>query len=127
MARKGPIRDTPARFQVEIMREELNEMERLCELGGLSSKKELLNNALTLLKWAVRQKQQGFSIASVDEKGDVHRELEMPYLESVGLKSRHSLKVVHSDESDADGERFSDDPAPAGAAAHPRKAAAARS
>lgn len=109
MVRKRAVRNTPARFQVEIMREELDEMERLCELGGLSSKKELLNNALTLLKWAVRQKQQGYSIASVDENGDIRRELEMPYLESVGLKSRNTLKVVHSGASEADEDRFSEE------------------
>jgi hypothetical protein len=91
------------------MREELKEMERLCDLGGLSSKKELLNNALTLLKWAVRQKQQGYSIASVDADGNIRRELEMPYLESVGLTSQPSLKVVHSSKSNAEDERFSED------------------
>jgi len=109
MVRKRAVRDIPARFQVEIMREELDEMERLCELGGLSSKKELLNNALTLLKWAVRQKQQGYSIASVDENGDIRRELEMPYLESVSLKSRNTLKVVHSGASEADEDRLSEE------------------
>jgi hypothetical protein len=87
-------KNVPARFQVEIMREELDEMERLRELGGLGSKKELLNNALTLLKWAVRQREKGYSIASVDESGEIHRVLEMPYLESVGLKFQLQLKVI---------------------------------
>ena len=123
MVRKGKVRSVPARFQVEIMREELTEMERLCELGGLSSKKELLNNALTLLKWAVRQKQQGYSIASVDANGDVRRELEMPYLESVGLKSQTPLKVVHSSGPDADDERLSEEPDTDEVAVHPRAAA----
>src|SRR5262249_47031472 len=94
MIRKRSIKDVPARFQIEIKREELDELERLRVLGGLSSKKELLNNALTLLKWAVRQKQQGYSIASVDDYDHIIRELEMPYLESVALSANPPLRVV---------------------------------
>lgn len=127
MVRKGNRRNVPARFQVEIMREELEEMERLRELGGLSSKKELLNNALTLLKWAVRQKEQGFSIASVYENGEVRRELEMPYLESVGLKSQRPLKIMQSAASAADDDRLSDETETDDRATHPQAAIAVRS
>jgi hypothetical protein len=94
MIRKRNIKDIPARFQIEMKREELDELERLRILGGLGSKKELLNNALTLLKWATRQRQQGYSIAVVSEDGHIVKELEMPYLESVAhAQSLHASAV----------------------------------
>ena len=42
------------RFQVEIDQTEMDELERLQQLGGLRTKRELLNTAMTKLKWAAR-------------------------------------------------------------------------
>jgi hypothetical protein len=93
--RKRTAKDIPARFQMEVKREELDEMERLCKMGGISSKKELLNTALTLLKWGVREKQRGNSIASIDENGQVQSEPYMHYLESVGIDAGRHLRMIH--------------------------------
>lgn len=80
------------RLQFEIDEEWLNELEQLRNLGGLRTKKELLNNALTLLRWAVKQRQNGRTIVSVSADGS-ERELEMPYLEAVS----GGAKVVKSE------------------------------
>ena len=62
------------RFQFEIDQEHMNELESLMKLGGLKTKKELLNNALTLLKWVVKQTGRGSTIAAMDERdGTVQR------------------------------------------------------
>jgi hypothetical protein len=77
-----------ARFQVEIDENQMRELEQLAELGGLRTKKDLLNNALTLLKWAARQKTQGNAILTFDRDAGVYRELEMPFLESLASFAR---------------------------------------
>jgi len=70
------------RLQFEINEDWLRELEELQKLGGVKTKKDLLNNAMTLLRWAARQRLNGRSIVSVAEDGN-ERELEMPYLEAV--------------------------------------------
>lgn len=71
------------RFQVEIDQEQMNELERLQTLGGLRSKRELLDNAITLLKWAARERGRGCSIVSMNEERAALKELTMPFLENV--------------------------------------------
>jgi hypothetical protein len=43
------------RVQVDFSEERVAELEKLMRLCGLNTKKELLNNALTLFEWAVRE------------------------------------------------------------------------
>ena len=71
------------RLQVEIDQAHMEEIEELLRLGGLKTKRELLNNALTLLKWAVREKAKGNSICSASPNGLIQKELELPFLETV--------------------------------------------
>jgi len=68
-----------ARIQFE-MPDKAKELDALMDETGIQSKKELFNNALTLLKWAIKETRQGNSIASVDEKHGKYRELQMPIL-----------------------------------------------
>ncbi len=79
------MNDKVVRLQIEINQSQKEELEHLVELTGLRTKKELLNNALTLLKWAVRERARGSSICSVNEKAGVYKELQMPILENVVL------------------------------------------
>lgn len=109
--RKRIARDSRARFQMEIRRHELDEMELLCKAGNLSSKKELLNTALTLLKWAVRESQRGFSIASVDEDGQIRSEPFIQYLETVGKGRKRGLTVIHPQPSGGGSEDETEDAA----------------
>lgn len=69
------------RIQFELSPEKAEEIDALMRETGVSTKKELFNNALTLLKWAVRETGRGHSIASVDEEHGKYRELQMPILE----------------------------------------------
>lgn len=66
------------RIQFELSQEKAEELDELMMETGVPTKKELFNNALTLLKWAVRESKRGHSIASVDEKHGKYRELHMP-------------------------------------------------
>lgn len=84
-----------ARIQIEIDEDQMNELERLRELGGLRTKKELLNNAFTLLKWAAKERAQGASVVSVNEKEGTYKELEMPFLENIA-SARSRIQALDS-------------------------------
>ena len=68
------------RIQFELTKEKADELDGLMKETGVQTKKELFNNALTILKWAVRETKKGNSIASVDEAHRKYRELQMPIL-----------------------------------------------
>ena len=68
------------RIQFEMPEDKAKELDVLMSETGVQSKKELFNNALTLLKWAIKETKHGNSIASVDEKNGKYRELQMPIL-----------------------------------------------
>jgi hypothetical protein len=81
------------RFQVEIGEEQMDELKRLMELAGISTNRDLFNNALTLFKWAARVKQQGLAICSVDSESKTIRELEMPVLDTISARSARTQLV----------------------------------
>jgi hypothetical protein len=77
------------RIQLDVSPTKLAEIEALMHDCGLTKKNELINNALTLLKWAVTAVKSGRTIASVDEKNRKYRDLEMPVLShAASLASR---------------------------------------
>lgn len=62
-------------------------IEELMKVAGLTSKKELFNNALTLFDWAVSETRKGRAIASINEKDGSYRELQMPALKNAARYS----------------------------------------
>ena len=68
------------RIQVVIDADELRQLEELMRKCGISTKKELLLNALTLLEWVWHERKQGRIIASLDAGGGNIKELVMPCL-----------------------------------------------
>lgn len=66
----------------ELPMEKSQELERLVR-AGISCRKDLLNNALTLLEWATKEREKGRSIASVDEPNKFYKELVMPCLAKI--------------------------------------------
>lgn len=71
------------RVQFELSEEKLRELEELMEESGIKTKKDFINNALTLLEWAIEEKKAGRMIASIDEKGEKYREVLMPLLSTM--------------------------------------------
>ncbi len=76
------------RIQFELSEDRNKELEALMEKTGTRTKKDLFNNALTLLEWAVKEKRTGRIIASVDERGKKYKEIVMPVLENVRVDER---------------------------------------
>ena len=73
--------DKTNRLQIEMDDERIQDMEQLMKDCGMRTKKEFVNNAFTLLEWAVRERKKGFIIASFDEDNDRLRELALPILD----------------------------------------------
>ncbi len=71
------------RLNIEFNGEKMREIESLMQEARVSTKKEFVNAALTLLKWAIKERKAGRVIASIDEKKDSYKELEMPILSEV--------------------------------------------
>ncbi len=71
------------RLQIDLDDEQMKTLEQMMVEGKVRTKKELFNAALTLLRWAMKERKAGRIIASVDEKRDSYKELEMPVLSEV--------------------------------------------
>jgi hypothetical protein len=59
---------------------------------GFKKKTEFMNNAFSLMKWAVRHLKTGESIAAVNEGEDRYTELAMPFFSVVQKKAGAPVK-----------------------------------
>jgi hypothetical protein len=71
------------RIQFELPEEKVSELKKLMEESGIKTRKDLLNNALMLLEWAISERRAGRTIVSVDEKKNRFKEVLMPILSSI--------------------------------------------
>ncbi|GGK30193.1 hypothetical protein [Salinarimonas ramus] len=61
------------RVQLDLSPEEVARLNWMMEVCGIATRKDLFNNALTLMEWAVDEIVDGRRIASLtDENGDRH-------------------------------------------------------
>ena len=68
---------------ITLSPEHNDQLNRLLKDTGLRTRKDLVNNALTLLSWAVNQTQEGRIIASINETDRTYREVLLTALENV--------------------------------------------
>lgn len=71
------------RIDMAVDKDALDDMMRR---GDIKTRKELLNNALTLLKWTIKQRKTGRIIGSIDKtdgRPETYRELSMPILDNI--------------------------------------------
>lgn len=71
------------RIQFELPEEKVAELKKLMDESGIKTRKDLLNNALMLLEWAISERRAGRAIVSVDEKKNRYKEVLMPILSSI--------------------------------------------
>ena len=65
----------------------------MMEVCGIESRKDLFNNALTVLEWAVGEIVEGKKIASFDDNSKERSILSMPALNTAALRgSRYMAK-----------------------------------
>lgn len=75
---------TVVRIQLDFPEDKVRELDQLMKQVHISTRKDLFNNALTLLVWAVRERLKGKKIVSMDERDGSYKELVMPLLEEAG-------------------------------------------
>lgn len=68
------------RIQLDLAKSRVAELDELAKRCGLKTRKDLINNALTLFEWAVEAVSEGRVIASVDEESEKFREVTLPAL-----------------------------------------------
>ena len=68
------------RIQLDLDPQGVKMIEELKRQTGIKTHKDLFNNALTILTWAVQQRMAGRTVASMDEQTEKYRELQMPVL-----------------------------------------------
>lgn len=81
------------RVQFEIPSDQAEQLKGLMRETKVRTKKDLFNNALTLLKWAVKEKKLGHEIVSIDENEKAYKELAMPVLSNVAKNSKKKQRA----------------------------------
>jgi hypothetical protein len=81
------------KMQLDLPDTKVEELNILMNKTGIATYKELFNNALTLLEWAVDQTKAGRAIASIDEEHETYRLLLMPVLETLAHNGKMQTKT----------------------------------
>jgi hypothetical protein len=69
------------RLQIVLNDQEEQTLEWLEKITGCRTHKDLFDNGMTLLHWAVEQRLQNRTVASFDSHNKTYRELQMPALQ----------------------------------------------
>jgi hypothetical protein len=86
-----------ARLQLDLSDTTDEVINTLMEVCDLRTKKDVIENALMLLGWAANEAQHGYSIAAIDEKNQVFKEVQTPALmgaKRTGAKSEKHAAVA---------------------------------
>ncbi len=72
------------RIQLEVPDTSATQLKTLMKKGNIRTFSDLFNNALTVLYWCLKEREQGRVIASLDEAQNRYKELAMPIFGAVG-------------------------------------------
>jgi len=84
------------RLNFEFSEERVQDLKALLEKTKADTMKDLVNNALTLLEWAVNETGAGNEIAAVNEEKQVYRVLITPILQGIARKSKEDSAKIAS-------------------------------
>ena len=79
---EGEKKQELTRIQLEMPKERVDELDELAVLTGARTRKEVINNALSLFELAVEQSQLGRRLAFVDEDEQKYQVFFMPALQA---------------------------------------------
>ena len=75
------------RIQIELAEERVKELNDLMARCGLATKKDLFNNAMSILEWAVEEVGAGKVIAAVNRAEQRYEVLRMPVLDAAAKRA----------------------------------------
>jgi hypothetical protein len=78
------------RIQFDVTPMQMTNIEELIRefSSVISNKRELLNNAISLLKWAVQERKRGRAIGALDTENKVFYSLTFPALDEIQIDTR---------------------------------------
>jgi len=76
------------RLNLEISDAQMNSIKALQQRTGASSMKELVNNAISILEWAVEETARGNEVAALNESESAYRVLVTPLLQYVAKREQ---------------------------------------
>lgn len=79
----------------ELPYEKSRELELLMARAGLKSRKDLINTALSLFDWVVKEQEGGKTIASLDQANKHYKELRIPGLSVTELPAERSTESAY--------------------------------
>jgi len=82
------------RLNFEFPEERIDELKQLQTETGTESMKDLVNNAFTILEWAVKETEDGNEIAAVNDSDETYRVLVIPLLQRVAKKYKKELATA---------------------------------
>ena len=84
----------PTKVQFIVSDDKLRQIDRLVEQTRVANRTDLINEALTLLEWAVEQRRQGRVIASLDDREERIREIVLPSL--IGVEPNFEFDLAEA-------------------------------
>jgi hypothetical protein len=78
---------TKTRVQIDLSPHEVERMNWMMDVCGIESRKDLFNNALTLLEWTVEEVAQDRKIASFDDATKERSILSMPFFKTAAARA----------------------------------------
>jgi hypothetical protein len=87
------------RVQFEFAEDKVKELDMLAKRLGFTTRVQLFNSALALFEWAVREREAGRIIASIDEVKQTYKEVDMPGLPVVRPSEAKSRETPKADQS----------------------------
>jgi len=82
------------RLNFEFSEERVQDLKSLLERTKAETMKDLVNNALTILEWTVKETAAGNEIAAVNEEKQVYRVLITPILQGIAKKAESSSRMA---------------------------------
>ena len=87
------VKATDRRVQFDILPERLTELDQVMVFCDLKTRKDLFDNAMTLLEWAVQEVIEGRKIASYDQEADDVQVVRFPVLDNAARKAKAYKRV----------------------------------
>ena len=86
------------RIQFELTDEKAKELDEFMSVIGVTTKKDLFENALSLLEWVVKEIQLNPNrvIGSIDEEKDTYKELQMSVFSNAKSNARKKQNQTNS-------------------------------
>jgi hypothetical protein len=84
------------RVQLDMPEDRVRDIEKIIAKTGISTRKDVFENALALFEWAVGERECGRKIASIDTSEGGFREVLMPALASIKHEANNKNGIQNS-------------------------------